>query len=148
MMGLSRPPIQDVNFRRAIIHGIDYESIRHNAVYGYTPELKPGIILPFGAEKVFFSQKDAQEFGKLYDPQKSKLILKKAGYSWGSDGMLIDPSGKKIRTLFATCPAGWTDWESTIKIVVDGCGLLVWMYRRNSFPTNNGTGILRMVYSI
>jgi len=120
MMGLSRPPIKDVNFRRAIIHAIDYESIRNNAVYGYTPELKPGIILPFGAEKVFYSEKDAEEFGKLYDPQRSKLILKKAGYSWGADGMLIDPSGKKIRTLYATCPAGWTDWESTIKIVVDG----------------------------
>ncbi len=120
MMGLSRPPIQDVNFRRAIIHAIDYESIRHNAVYGYTPELKPGIILPFGAEKVFFSEKDAEEFGKLYDPQKARLILKKAGYSWGADGMLRDPSAKKIRTLFATCPAGWTDWESTIKIVVSG----------------------------
>jgi peptide/nickel transport system substrate-binding protein len=120
MMGLSRPPIQDVNFRRAIIHAIDYENIRHNAVYGYTPKLKPGLILPFGAEKEFFSEKDAQEFGSLYDPEKSRLILKKAGYSWGSDGMLIDPSGKKIRTLFATCPAGWTDWESTIKIVVEG----------------------------
>lgn len=118
MMGLSRPPIQDVNFRRAIIHAIDYENIRHNAVYGYTPELKPGIILPFGAEKVFFSERDANEFGKLYDPQKARLILKKAGYSWGADGMLLDPSAKKIRTLFATCPAGWTDWESTIKIVV------------------------------
>lgn len=120
MMGLSRPPIQDVQFRRAIIHAIDYESIRNNAVYGYTPELKPGIILPFGAEKIFYSEKDAEEFGKLYDPEKAKLLLKQAGYSWGGDGMLVAPSGKKLRTLFATCPAGWTDWESTIKIVVSG----------------------------
>lgn len=120
LMGLSRPPIKDVNFRRAIVHAIDYESIRNNAVYGYTPELKPGIILPFGAEKEFYSEKDEIEFGTLFDPAKAKQLLKKAGYSWDKDGWLIDRSGKKIRTLYATCPIGWTDWESTIKIVVSG----------------------------
>lgn len=120
LMGLTRPPIKDVNFRRAIIHAIDYEGIKNNAVYGYTPELKPGIILPFGLEKEFYSEQDANDFGQLYDPQKAKSLLQQAGYSWGQDGLLVDPSGKKIRTMYATCPAGWTDWESTIKIVVAG----------------------------
>ncbi len=120
MMGLTKPPISDVNFRRAILHSIDYQKIRNEAVYGYTPELKPGIILPFGSEARYYSETDAAAVGKLYDPQKARNILKKAGYRWGADSMLIGPNGNRIRQLYATCPAGWTDWETTLKIAVAG----------------------------
>jgi peptide/nickel transport system substrate-binding protein len=50
----------------------------------------------------------------------ARKILKNAGYRWGKDSMLIDRKGNKIRQMYATCPSGWTDWESTIKIAVAG----------------------------
>lgn len=120
LMGISKSPFSDVNFRRAVVHAIDYEKIKQDAVYGYTPKLKPGLILPFGTEKGYFSEEDAKAFGTLYDPEKAKRILRDGGYKWGADGLLIGLDGKKIRTLYATCPKGWTDWEMTIKIAVEG----------------------------
>ncbi len=121
LMSVTKKPFSDVNFRRAVAHAIDYGKIRTEALFGYSPELKPGLIVPFGTEREFFSDKDAASFGKLYDPGKAKKILAKAGYSWGPDGMLriLNPKGEPV-TLYATCPSGWTDWEATIDIAVAG----------------------------
>jgi peptide/nickel transport system substrate-binding protein len=120
-MSVTKKPFNDVNFRRAVAHAIDYDKIRTEAMYGYSPKLRPGLIVPFGTEKEFYSEEDAAAFGNLYDPEKAKRILKKAGYKWGNDGMLIitNPKGEPV-TLYATCPSGWTDWEATIKIAVAG----------------------------
>jgi peptide/nickel transport system substrate-binding protein len=120
IMGVSKAPFNDAAFRKAVAHSINYEKIKTTAVFGYTPELKPGLILPFGAEKNYYSEEDVTAFGNLYNPENARKILEKAKYTWGADGLLIDPSGKKIRTLFVTCPAGWTDWEQTIQIAVEG----------------------------
>lgn len=121
LMSVTKEPFNDINFRRAVAHAIDYEKIRTQALYGYSPELRPGLIVPFGTEKEFFSEDDAAAFGRLYDPDKARAILKKAGYSRRADGMLDirNPRGEPLR-LHATCPAGWTDWEATIRIAVDG----------------------------
>lgn len=120
LMGLTREPFGDVAFRKAVAHSIDYEEIRSIALYGYSLPLQPGLIFPFGSEKQFFSEEDATAFGSLYDPVKAKEILRSAGYSWGSDSMLIDPKGKKVRPLYATCPKGWADWEKALEIAVYG----------------------------
>ncbi len=120
LMSLEKAPFSDVNFRRAVAHAIDYEKVRKVAVYGYAPPLQPGFILPFGNEEKYYSKADAKEYGCSYDPGEARAILAQAGYTWGPDSMLIDPSGEKIRTLYATCPSGWTDWETAIKIAVSG----------------------------
>lgn len=119
-MGLSKAPFDDASFRQAVAHAIDYEKIRKEAVYGYSPRLRAGFILPFGPEKQFFSEEEMNRSGNLYDPVTARKILKKAGYSWGRDSMLIDPSGNKIRTLSVQCPQGWSDWEATIRVIVEG----------------------------
>jgi peptide/nickel transport system substrate-binding protein len=120
LMCLQKAPFNDVVFRRAVAQSIDYDQIRTVAIYGYSPPLQPGFILPFGNEKQYISEQDAKELSCLYDPAKARQILAKAGYTWGADSLLIDPTGKKIPTLFATCPSGWTDWETTVKIAVSG----------------------------
>jgi peptide/nickel transport system substrate-binding protein len=119
-MGLSKAPFDDPAFRLAVAHAIDYEKIRKEAMYGYSPRLRPGFILPFGPEKQFYSEEDMNRFGSLYDPESARKILRKAGYSWGKDSMLVDPDRKKIRTLSVQCPQGWSDWEATINIIVEG----------------------------
>jgi len=121
LMSVTKKPFSDVAFRVACAHAIDYNKIRTQAMYGYSPELKPGLIVPFGSEKEFFSDEDAAKFGKLYDPKKAKALLKAAGYTWDKSGMLNLRNGKgEPLTFFASCPAGWTDWEATIKIAVEG----------------------------
>lgn len=121
LMSVTKKPFSDVSFRRAVAHAIDYQKIRTEAMFGYSPTLQPGIILPFGAEKIFYSQKDAKKFGALYNPVKARKILKKAGYKWNMNGMLVinKPNGEPV-TLYATCPKGWSDWEATINIAVEG----------------------------
>jgi len=121
LMSVTKKPFSDVAFRQAVAHAIDYEKIRTEAMYGYSPALQPGLIVPFGSEKAFFSQTDAATFGKLFDPAKSKELLKSAGYTWDKSGMLnLKNSKGELVTLYASCPAGWTDWEATIKIAVEG----------------------------
>ena len=121
LMSVTKKPFSDVAFRRAAAHAIDYDKIRREAMYGYAPRLRPGIIVPFGAEKSFFSKEDAKAFGTLYDPEKARAILKKAGYRWNKSGMIDikKPNGDPV-VLYATCPKGWTDWEATINIAVEG----------------------------
>jgi peptide/nickel transport system substrate-binding protein len=113
-------PLKDVVFRRAIAYAVDVEQIRNLSIYGYAPPLKPGFIIDYGSELEYYNEEDAGKYGITYNPEKAREILKNAGYTWGTDSMLIDPKGKKMQTLYLTCPSGWTDWESAIRIAVDG----------------------------
>ena len=61
-----------------------------------------------------------QYLRKYYPDIDLDSILKDAGYTWGADTMLVSPDGVKLRSLKVTCPKGWTDWESTVDIFVEG----------------------------
>ena len=45
------------------------------------------------------------------DVDKAKQILTDAGYTWNSDGKLVDPDGE-IVTFSISVPAGWSDWNT------------------------------------
>jgi peptide/nickel transport system substrate-binding protein len=116
-------PLSDKNFRRAMAYAINYKELKDLAVSGYSPDLKPGLILPYGMEKKYFSAEDAEKYGALFDTTKAKEILKKAGYIsiFDKQGNLVemkDPKGKKIPTLLVMSPAGWSDWEAMVRIAV------------------------------
>lgn len=120
LMSLTDKPFSDPRFRKAVAHAVDYEQIRTLSIYGYAPELKPGFILPQGPEAQFFNEEDTKKYGAVFNPRKARQILKGAGYTLGTDSMLVGPDGKKVRPLTVTCPSGWTDWESTVRIFVTG----------------------------
>jgi peptide/nickel transport system substrate-binding protein len=118
-------PLSDKNLRRAMAHAINYKELKDLAISGYSPDLKPGLILPYGMEKKYFSQEDADKYGALFDTVKAKEILKKAGYTsvFDKEGNLVqmnDSKGKKVPTLTVTSPAGWSDWEAMVRIAVKG----------------------------
>ena len=118
----TRYPLSDKNFRRAMAFAINYKDIRELAVSGYSPDLEPGLILPFGTEKGYFSAEDAKKYGATYDIERARKILKDAGYvSVFKDGILDhmkNAGGEKVPVVQLRCPAGWSDWESMIKIAV------------------------------
>jgi peptide/nickel transport system substrate-binding protein len=118
-MPVTSAPFDDVAFRRALAHAVNYSQIKTLAVSKYTPEVKPGFILPFGPEKAYYSQEDADKYGYSYDLEKARAILKEAGYSWNDKGALLDKTGKVMRSINLECPQGWTDWENTLKILRD-----------------------------
>jgi peptide/nickel transport system substrate-binding protein len=119
----TRFPLNDKNFRRAMACAINYQEIKDLAVSRYTPELKPGLILPYGMEKKYYSEEDAAKYGATFDTVQAKKLLKDAGYTsvFDKEGNLVemkDATGKKVPTLSITSPAGWSDWEAMVKIAV------------------------------
>lgn len=112
-------PFNDVAIRRAMMHAINFEKIKSRAVSNYTPAVQPGFILPFGIESKYFNKEDAEKYGYSYDIEKAKSILSDAGYSWDSEGKLLNKKGEPVRSFTIECPQGWTDWEDAIKVVVE-----------------------------
>lgn len=118
-----RAPLMDVHLRRAMAFAINYNDIRELSVSGYSEPLRPGIILPFGLERRFFSEEDAKKYGTWFDPERAKAELAAGGYSavFGPRGELVetrDRDGKRVPTLYVKSPTGWTDWESIVRIAV------------------------------
>jgi peptide/nickel transport system substrate-binding protein len=117
-------PLDDVHMRRAMAFAIDYKDIRELAVSGYSEPIRPGLILPSGLEKKYFSEEETKQYGAtVYDPERAKAELKAGGFTpvWGDDGELVetrDSSGKRVPTVYIKSPSGWTDWESIVRIAV------------------------------
>lgn len=124
-LNVTEAPLDDVKMRRAMAFSIPYDDIRELAVSGYSEPLRPGLILPFGLEKKYFSEEDAKKYGTWYDPERARAELREGGYQpvFGPDGKLIetrDRHGKKVRTVYIKSPTGWSDWEAIVRIAVRG----------------------------
>ncbi|WP_290764748.1 ABC transporter substrate-binding protein [Fibrobacter sp. UBA4297] len=119
VIATQKEPFNNVSFRRALAHAIDFEKIKARAVSNYTPTMQPGFILPFGIEKKFFNKEDADEFGYSYNTEKAREILSEAGYSWNEEGKLLDKKKKPVRSITIECPQGWNDWIEAINVVVE-----------------------------
>lgn len=119
MVATQKEPFNNVHFRRALAHAIDFEKIKAKAVSNYTPSMQPGLILPFGTEKIYYSKEDADLYGYTYNTEKAREILAEAGYSWNEKGWLLDKKKKPIRNITIECPQGWTDWEDAINVIVE-----------------------------
>jgi peptide/nickel transport system substrate-binding protein len=121
----TRYPLSEPKFRRAMASAVNYKEIKDLAISGYTPEIKPGLIMPYGIEKKFFSEEDAQKYGARFDTATAKQLLKEAGIKsiFDKEGNLVqmnDAKGKKLPSLLITSPAGWSDWEAMVRIAVKG----------------------------
>jgi len=119
VVATQKEPFNNVSFRRALAHAIDFEKIKARALSNYTPTMQPGFILPFGPEKKYFNREDADEFGYSYNTEKAREILAEAGYSWNEEGKLLDKKKKPVRNISIECPQGWTDWIDAINVIVE-----------------------------
>ncbi len=119
VVATQKEPFNNVSFRQALAHAIDFEKIKARALSNYTPTMQPGFILPFGPEKKYFNKEDADEFGYSYNTEKAREILAEAGYSWNEEGKLLDKKKKPVRNISIECPQGWTDWIDAINVIVE-----------------------------
>lgn len=117
IIATQKEPFSDIAFRRALAHAIDYEKIKAKAVSNYTPVIQPGFILPFGFESKFFNKEDASKFGYNFSTEKARTILAQAGYSWNSEGRLLNKKKIPVRPINLECPQGWNDWEDAIRVI-------------------------------
>jgi peptide/nickel transport system substrate-binding protein len=114
----------DAHLRRAMAFAIQYDDIRELAVSGYSEPLVPGLIFPFGFEGKYYSREDAEKYGAaFYSPDRARQELAIGGYRpvWDAKGELVetlDRQGHRVPTIAIKSPTGWTDWESSVRIVV------------------------------
>jgi peptide/nickel transport system substrate-binding protein len=115
-------PLNDKVFRRAMAFAINYKNVNELAFDGYSPDIKPGIILPLGTDKMYYSEEDAQKYGPTYNVKMAKKLLADAGYKSimtkeGKLDHMVNSKGEKIPAMFIKVPMGWSDFESMVKLV-------------------------------
>jgi len=117
-MNLTKKPMDDPAFRRAMAYAVDVSQIVE-VVYGNVVKAAdPTGLLPVWSEYV--DQDVVKELGFSYDPDKAKEILAEAGYKdVDGDGFVEAPDGSKIE-LKIIVPFGWTDWMESIKVIANG----------------------------
>jgi peptide/nickel transport system substrate-binding protein len=120
----TKAPLSDKKFRRAMAAAIDYDAISRLALSSYTPPMKPGLIMSDGLEKKFYNAEEVKKHSvPLGDKEYAKKLLADAGYKADFDdkGNLkhsIGPKGDTLPTLLIKSPAGWSDWEAIVNLVV------------------------------
>ena len=118
LLNLTKKPMDDPKFRRAVAFAIDVSQIV-NVVYG-------GMVLPANPTGLlptwdkYVDQAVVKELGFSYDPAQAKKILAGAGYKdVDGDGFVEAPDGSKIE-LKINNPNGWTDWMESNKVIAKG----------------------------
>jgi peptide/nickel transport system substrate-binding protein len=118
LLNLTKPPMDDPEFRKAVANAIDVSQIV-NVVYG-------GMVLPANPTGLlpnwekFIDQAVVDELGFSYDPEKAKKLLSDAGYKdVDGDGFIENLDGSKIE-LKVNNPNGWTDWMESNRVIVNG----------------------------
>ncbi len=115
VMNLTKAPMDDADFRRAMAYAIKVEDIVTKD-YGdiVLPANSTGL-LPIWDE--FVDQDVVDELGFSYDPEEAKAILAAAGYKdVDGDGFVEAPDGSTI-ALEIGVPNGWSDWMVAIQII-------------------------------
>jgi peptide/nickel transport system substrate-binding protein len=123
IINCTRYPLNEKVFRRAMAYAIDYKSVNELAFDGYSLDLKPGIVLPFGNDKQYYFEEDVRKFGAAFDPDMARKLLADAGFKsvYDEDGKLdymVNAKGEKIPTMYIKVPTGWSDFEAMMKLVV------------------------------
>jgi peptide/nickel transport system substrate-binding protein len=118
LMNLTKKPMDDPAFRRAVAFAIDIDQIV-NVVYG-------GMVLPSDPTGLlptwekYIDKAVVDEVGFGYDPEEAKAILAQAGYKdTDGDGFVEAPDGSKIE-LKINNPNGWTDWMEANRVITTG----------------------------
>lgn len=97
---LSKPPFDDLLVRKAINLGINRENLVKAVALGYGEPLW-GPVTP----STFYYWKGCEDIGYGYDPEAAKELLKEAGYSLNSAGVM-EKDGQKLEFVLKTTPSG------------------------------------------
>ena len=113
-LNLKRPPFDQLAVRQAINLALDRDKISTIGESGYDPVSHPtGLILP--ADQQFLDPTYASASFKR-DVSQASQLLASAGYTKGSDGILVGRNGKRF-SITASGVSGYTDWDSSYQII-------------------------------
>lgn len=118
LMNLTKKPMDDPAFRRAVAFAIDTDQIVNVVYGGMVVKSNPTGLLPNWDK--YIDQDVINEHGFSYNTEEAKKILADAGYKdVDGDGFVEAPDGSKIE-LKINNPNGWTDWMESNRVISNG----------------------------
>lgn len=119
-MNLTKSPMNDVAFRKALAHAIDVSQIVNVVYGGIVTAANPTGLLPSEGFSKWIDQDLVDELGFSYDPETAAQLLADAGYvDTDGDSFVEAPDGSPIE-LKVIVPFGWTDWMESINVIAAG----------------------------
>ena len=108
LYNMNRPPLDNVEVRRALAHAVDYNAVRTIAMQGLAQSTNSSPISPVLS---YWADPEAKEYA--FDPELSKQILTEAGYSDANgDGFFDD---LEFSLLYEQSAADIANWAQIMK---------------------------------
>jgi peptide/nickel transport system substrate-binding protein len=114
---LTKKPLNDPQFRRALAYSINMNQILTKAYQGLVNKASPTGLLPIWSK--WIDQSVVKKYGFSYNTTRAKAILAAAGYKDADgDGYVENKDGSDI-SLKIECPNGWSDWMTSIQVIAE-----------------------------
>jgi peptide/nickel transport system substrate-binding protein len=115
-MNLKNPILGNVAVRQAMSYAIDKQRASTIGEYGYEPASnQSGVVTPTFSSWLDTSQAAAYGNNYAYNPAKALSILKAAGYTKGSDG-IMQKDGQKLSFSIIN-NGGFSDWVAAVNVL-------------------------------
>jgi peptide/nickel transport system substrate-binding protein len=112
---LTDPILKNVKVRQAMSYAINRSQVSNTGESGYEPPAnQTGVVTPTFSSTL--NQSALSSWGNGYDPAKAKSLLASAGYHLGSDGIMTNAAGKKLK--FTVINVGdYSDWVASVQVI-------------------------------
>jgi peptide/nickel transport system substrate-binding protein len=115
-VNLTNPILKNVAVRQAMSYAIDRKRVSQVGEYGYEPASnQAGIVTPTFSSWLDSSQAASYGSNYAYNPAKAISILKAAGFTKGSDG-IMQKNGQKL-SFSITNNGGYSDWVASVNVI-------------------------------
>jgi peptide/nickel transport system substrate-binding protein len=113
---LTNPLLKNVAVRQAMSYAINRQRVSQVGEYGYEPPSnQTGIVTPTFSSWLDSPQAAAYGNGYAYNPAKAISILKAAGFTKGTDGIMQKNGQKLSFTLINN--GGFSDWVASVNVI-------------------------------
>lgn len=110
----TNPLFKDVRVKRALLHAIDRNSMVNNIFRGVAPIIH----FPLSPFRKAYQRADRAAMKYEYNVDKAKQLLSEAGFTMGSDAVLVNAKGERMEFEFRT-EAGSREDEQAQAIIID-----------------------------